>query len=526
MQDYKIAVYIRLSNADEETGSKKDESNSIIHQRMLLNSFLDKHEELSSYPRTEFADDGFSGTNTDRPSFQRMIAAIKAGEYNAICVKDFSRFSRDYIEIGDYLECLFPFLGVRFLSVNDGYDSADYKGTTGGLDVVMRNIVYAAYSKDLSMKVRSAKEQRRKKGHFVDGNVPMGYERDANDKHQLIIDEEAAPLIRRIFRMAGDGCGVSEIAAALNEEGVLSPKEYYQKKHPGTAQKHRGMNTRWTYSSVYSILKRYMYTGAQVSNRKVKTAPCSKHWKKLPKEEWHILENQQPAIITTEEYDRAQQIFGTSRFKPGSGETYPLKSLIRCGCCGLKLTRIASSNSFYCRNHRDDAEAECKNVRYKNGEELENILFQAIQMYISTVDASAKDRDEFRRKKSSQSMKLIEQLAEYQKRAEHLKADKLRVYEAYASGEIDKVSYVQKKKEADAQIQKMQELINRTEEMLAGCEEQSSVMKTKDEELADRFRDAQALTNEMALAFIDTVYVYPDDRIEIKWRFHDPFTET
>ena len=107
-----------------------------------------------------------------------------------------------------------------------------------------------------------------------------------------------------------------------------------------------------------------------------------------------------------------------------------------------------------------------------------------------------------------------------------MKADKLRVYEAYASGEIDKVSYVQKKKEADAQIQKMQELINRTEEMLAGCEEQSSVMKTKDEELADRFRDAQALTNEMALAFIDTVYVYPDDRFEIKWRFHDPFTET
>ena len=149
MNDVRIAIYIRLSMADEETGKSRDESNSIIHQRMLIHHFLDTHPTLSGYPRTEFVDDGFSGTNTDRPAFQRMIAMIKTGQYNLCITKDFSRFARDYIEMGDYLECLFPFLHVRYISINDGYDSDDYKGTTGGLDVVMRSIVYAAYSRDL-----------------------------------------------------------------------------------------------------------------------------------------------------------------------------------------------------------------------------------------------------------------------------------------------------------------------------------------------------------------------------------------
>ena len=152
MKEYNIAIYIRLSMADEETGSSKAESDSIVNQRSLISRYLDRHPALSRYKRTEFCDDGYTGTNTNRPAFTDMMKRIKDGEFNLICVKDFSRFSRDYIEIGDCLECLFPFLGVRFIPINDNYDSDDHKGTTGGLDVVMRNIVYAAYSKDLSVK--------------------------------------------------------------------------------------------------------------------------------------------------------------------------------------------------------------------------------------------------------------------------------------------------------------------------------------------------------------------------------------
>lgn len=164
MSEYNIAVYIRLSMADEDTGKSKAESDSVANQRSLINRFLDCHSELSQCQRSEFCDDGFTGTNMDRPAFAEMMQRVKVGEFNLVCVKDFSRFSRDYIEIGDCLECLFPFLRVRFISINDHYDSADFVGTTGGMDVAMRNIAYAAYSKDLSMKTTSAKIQRMLRG--------------------------------------------------------------------------------------------------------------------------------------------------------------------------------------------------------------------------------------------------------------------------------------------------------------------------------------------------------------------------
>ena len=157
MENTRIAIYIRLSMADEETGKGKSESNSVINQRNLIHRFLDNHRELSAYPRTEFVDDGFTGTNTDRPAFQKMVEAIREGKFSICITKDFSRFSRDYIEMGDYLECLFPFLGVRYIPINDGYDSDEYKGTTCGMDVVMRAIVYDAYSKDLSVKAKTGK---------------------------------------------------------------------------------------------------------------------------------------------------------------------------------------------------------------------------------------------------------------------------------------------------------------------------------------------------------------------------------
>ena len=175
-RDYTIGIYIRLSMADEDTGyGNKTESDSIGNQRMLINRYLDNHPVLSQYPRHEFADDGYTGTNFNRPQFTAMMEKVRHGEINLIIVKDFSRFSRDYIETGNYLECTFPFMGVRFISVNDGYDSEDYKGTTGGLEVVMRSIIYAAYSKDLSVKTTSAKVQMMKQGKYVGGYAPFGY---------------------------------------------------------------------------------------------------------------------------------------------------------------------------------------------------------------------------------------------------------------------------------------------------------------------------------------------------------------
>ena len=263
---------IRLSMADEDTGyGSKAESDSIGNQRMLINRFLDNHPELSHCQRSEFADDGYTGTNFHRPQFTQMMEKVKRGEIDLICVKDFSRFSRDYIETGNYLECTFPFMGVRFISINDGYDSDDYKGTTGGLEVVMRSIIYAAYSKDLSVKTTSAKIQMMKQGKYVGGYAPYGYVLHPTIRNKLAVDPEAADVIRRIFREALEGSNTSQIARSLNDDGIPTPGQYFKSKHPDK-KKFSNMSEKisWETVMVYNILKNLVYTGTLVS-RKMKS---------------------------------------------------------------------------------------------------------------------------------------------------------------------------------------------------------------------------------------------------------------
>ena len=198
MGKWVIGKYIRLSQADRDLmiRENKAESESISHQKALIQNFISGDPELAGCEQYEFFDDGYSGTNFERPSFERLLEKIKGGTINCVIVKDFSRFGRDYIELGDYLERIFPFLGVRFISINDHYDSLDYKGTTGGLDVVMKNIVYDYYSKDLSVKVTTAKRAKMKRGEYIGGHVTFGLMKDPEDYHKLMIDPEAAPIVR------------------------------------------------------------------------------------------------------------------------------------------------------------------------------------------------------------------------------------------------------------------------------------------------------------------------------------------
>lgn len=212
-----IGKYIRLSLADRDVMKKenKTESESIAHQRDLIQRYIDSHADLKGCEVREFYDDGYSGTNFNRPAFERLLEQIRKGEVDCVIVKDFSRFGRDYIEMGDYLERIFPYLGVRFISVNDGYDSRDYKGTTGGLDVALKNIVYDFYSKDLSVKVTTAKRAKMKRGEYIGGHVPYGLLRNPDDKHKLINDPEAAAVVREIFEAAIGGMKISDIARML-----------------------------------------------------------------------------------------------------------------------------------------------------------------------------------------------------------------------------------------------------------------------------------------------------------------------
>ena len=227
----KICFYIRLSSADDDL-RYKTESESISNQRALLTQFVKSHPEFAPYEIIEFVDDGFSGTNGNRPSFERMIEYLKDGKAKLVICKDLSRFFRDYVEIGDYLERIFPFLGVRFIAVNDGYDSNDYIGTTGGMDVVMKCIVYGFYSKDLSQKIKTVLKAKAQKGQYIGSYAPYGFLKDPKDKHHLIPDPVAARIVKRIFSLALEMKTTGEIARILNDDHVETPAAHFKRLYP------------------------------------------------------------------------------------------------------------------------------------------------------------------------------------------------------------------------------------------------------------------------------------------------------
>ena len=199
-----LALYMRLSDEDDNM-PKGAESNSISHQRQLMMEYVSGHPDLQGYRIAEFVDDGYSGADFTRPNFQKMMDMVKAGSIGVIITKDYSRLGRDYLEVGNYMECIFPLMQVRYISVNDGYDSRESFGSTGGMDVVLKNIVNAMYCRDASRKVRSAKKILAQQGKYIAAFAPFGYRKSAADKHVLEPDPDAAPLVRLIFRMTQKG---------------------------------------------------------------------------------------------------------------------------------------------------------------------------------------------------------------------------------------------------------------------------------------------------------------------------------
>ena len=528
MKEYNIAIYIRLSMADEDTGYGKTESDSIVNQRSLINRYLDKHTELSGFHRTEFCDDGFTGTNTNRPAFTDLMAEVKKGKYNLICVKDFSRFSRDYIEIGDCLECLFPFLGVRFISINDNYDSDNYKGTTGGLDVVMRNIVYAAYSKDLSVKTTTAKIQMMKQGKYIGNYAPYGYVLHPTVRNKLAVDPEAAQVVRRIYEMAIKGVRVTDIAKQLNTEGIPTPSQYFIANHPRTG-KFGGSSNKllWSYAAVYNILTKLTYTGATVGHVSKTVVPLSKQVKKQMPEDWIVAENMHEAIVSKDDFDKAQAIIRKQKQVRNADvlnvSMYPLRSLVRCGSCGRAMTYDKQRKGFYCPYSKTDPNGLCPKGIICHSQELEKVVFDAISLLLQAAVSKQPTSKELQRRKKSAIEEKLSLLSSLQSQSEKQKKLKLKLYEQYTGGEITKNCYLEQKTAIDETLATTAAESTALEAAIAELEATNSQHETAFEKSCNSFFGETTLTHESAHAFVKAIYVFADKHIEIHWKFSDVF---
>lgn len=266
--NYKAALYLRLSSEDGD----KVESDSIQNQRELIKHFLEKHPEITSVD--EFVDDGYTGANFDRPGFSQMMEAIGEGSIDCIIVKDLSRLGRNYIETGRYIERIFPMLEVRFIAINDSYDNANPNGDADDIIVPFKNLINDAYCRDISMKIRSQIDVKRRNGKFVGTLAPYGYKKDPEDKNHLIIDEYAAGIVRKIFDMKLQGYNEGRIADCLNAEGVLTPMLY--KRSCGITCNCRFQisdNPKWISKLVTRILTNEDYIGTLVQG-KIRIMKC------------------------------------------------------------------------------------------------------------------------------------------------------------------------------------------------------------------------------------------------------------
>lgn len=275
---WNATLYLRLSRDDGD----KEESNSITGQRELLRNFIRTRPELREYAVR--IDDGFTGSNFDRPSFKKMLEDVKAGRTNCIIVKDLSRFGRNYLDAGEYIEKIFPFLGVRFIAVNDNYDSFGGKNVSDELIIPFKNLINEAYCRDISVKVRTQLEVKRKSGQYIGAFAVYGYLKDDADKNHLIVDEYAADIVRDIFSWKLEGMSPQDIAARLNHSGVLSPMEYKKSLGMKFATSFKANpQAVWSANAVLRVLKNPVYTGVLIQGKE--TTPSYKVRKRVTKPE-------------------------------------------------------------------------------------------------------------------------------------------------------------------------------------------------------------------------------------------------
>lgn len=531
MSKWIIGKYIRLSRADQDLMKKenKSESESISHQKALIQNFINDSSELKGSVQYEFFDDGYSGTNFQRPSFERLLEKIKKGEINCVIVKDFSRFGRDYIELGDYLERIFLFMGVRFISINDHYDSADYKGTTGGLDVVMKNIVYDYYSKDLSVKVKTAKYQKMKQGKYLGGHVPYGLMKDPKDKHKLIIDSEAAAVVREIFDMAIAKMRIIDMVRTLNERGVETPGQYYRRKHPGTKKFINSSDKAcWTHANLRTILKQEMYYGAIVGHKRQGIGVGCKHTVSVPKEEQFIVEGRHEGIITKEEFLKAQEIFcEIGEMKNVIPKTYPLYRKVKCGICGRAMSYKTYSRNgvtyryFTCPHAKEQTGEDGCCKRYVIEDNLNEIVWSVIRQLLDMTDAFKQKLDKQNNVSRQDNLILAEKLARLQQEKEKCESDRFANVDQFMAGQLDKEVYQRRRADLGRLAEKLDADIAEVDQKLKTAE------TVKDDSLSQalgvmkKYSGVDELTQAMVQELIEKVVVTDPEHVEIVWKFRD-----
>ena len=511
--DYKVGIYIRLSKEDEEK-EKYSESESVQNQRTLLMQYI-KENKFNFV--AEYVDDGVSGTSFDRPAFNKMIDDIEQGKINMVITKDLSRLGRNYVQSGYYTETYFPEHNVRYIAILDNIDTALDSANN---DIApFKSILNEMYAKDTSKKINSVLQSKRNNGEYL-GTAPYGYKKDPENKYHLVIDEEAAEVVRTIFRMFLEGYGTMQIADYLSEQKIPIPSDYNKKKR-GTKSITYGL---WAQSTVRFILSNEIYTGAVIQGKRKKLSFKSKKFIDVPEEDWVKVPNMHEAIVSVEDYERAKRIIESTKGSRVVENDYLFKGLLRCyDCKGYIGIRSPDKNgNIYGRCQRYGRYGKfdvCSphNFNYQVFEESMILVLKEICKEYS----NKKRLEEIAKKSKSKEDKELDlknRLKTYETQIQKETRKLELLYEDRLSEIITVDSYIENANRIKNEVKEYQERIKEIQQELSG-EENSKNKDEKLNNLVDEFLNMEKPTKEIIREFIDKIEIHSDKQVDIYFNF-------
>lgn len=520
---FSVGLYIRLSREDGD----KAESESVSAQRALLEGFVSERPSFEIYDR--YVDDGWSGTNFNRPGFLRMLEDIRAKRVNCVIVKDLSRFGRNYVEAGKYLEIVFPLFGIRFISVNDRIDSLEDPSSMNTVLVPFRNIMNDEYCRDISAKVRSSLDIRRRQGMFIGSFAAYGYRKDPNDRHKLLIDGEAAETVRLIYEKFLAGYGVLAIARLLNERGVLNPSAYKRSKgllyrHPQTAQ-----DGLWTDSSVRRILTDELYIGNLVQKKREVISYKVHATKAVEKSGRIVIEGTHEPIVPREDFFRVQSLLQRdTRTSPKSDRLSVFAGFLKCADCGRAMqkrtvTQPYKTYEYYaCATYRKMHAGACTKHMIRA-----DLLEEAVLVFLNKYIALAVDFDRLLSKidetkgKAARSARL--EADNSRRKGEIAEAERMLIelYPDLKNGLLSREQYLALKEKYEAQIGRAKAAIAEAERARAEAEKTGGanafVASFK------KHRGLEKLTREVLAELVEDIRIHEGGAVEIRMKCRDEF---
>lgn len=530
---WKIAKYVRLSRED---GDEKDESNSVTSQNKILDELVMDFARSSSDEYVvydTYVDDGYSGTDFNRPDFQRLLKDMKDGNINMVITKDLSRLGRNYIEVGNYIEQIFPLFNIRFVTKAEGIDSFYNPSSVNSIIVPFKNLINDEYCRDASNKIILANNARKRNGQYL-GSFPIyGYKKDPDDKYKLIIDEEAAETVRKIYSLFLEGKGKMTITKMLNDEGILNPTAYKQKvlKQNYVNASNIADNSLWSDSTISRILQNEMYAGTLIQGTKRMVSYKIHKLVDVPKDEWIIVKNNHEPIIDMETFKKVQDIMSRdTRIKnDGSGEVSLFAGYIRCADCKRAMNKKATNNKlktyhyYVCNTYRKKSKGACTKHTIRS-DYLEELVLESIKLQIKLatemeVLINKINKSEKRNIYNNNIERMIKAKMNDLEKNKKLKKS---LYEDWKLGDITREEYLEYKNSYEKEITTIEDNIKCLEEEKEKYKEQVLGDNNWIENLKTK-KNITKLTREIVIELIDCIYVHEGGDITIKFKFADEY---